>query len=136
MSIEVSSADFNDFSQDFDDFFKPTALSIPEFHQAIFSWENGPFFSTKTFVPQEILSELAMKTQSMAREHHRGSGASAEAGISCGWGGKDGIELSGYATGTVHDDKGNSAQVTVEQKSDGTGNVDVSVRHDEQSRKN
>ena len=55
---------------------------------------------------------------------------SVEVGGKASWGGKNGVEVSGYAKGEVHDDKGNYAKAEVEQKSDGTGNASVSGGHE------
>ncbi len=55
----------------------------------------------------------------------------AEIGGTISWGGEKGVEISGYASGSASDDNGNTADVTVEVNSDGTGSATVSVSHDE-----
>lgn len=55
---------------------------------------------------------------------------SVTVGGTASWGGKEGVQYSGYAKGEVKDNKGNKAEVKVEQKSDGTGNLSVSATHE------
>ena len=50
--------------------------------------------------------------------------ASGTTGLKLKWGGKEGVECSGYIEGQVSDRKGNSFQANATQNSDGTGDVD------------
>lgn len=66
--------------------------------------------------------------------HRRGSGdkgSSIEGGLNVEWGGENGIEIGGYLKGEAHDDKGNYAEIEIEQKSDGTGGLSASAGHKE-----
>ena len=59
------------------------------------------------------------------------AGGSVELGGKIEWGGQNGIEISAYGKAEGHDDKGNTAEISVEQNSDGSGNATVSVSHEE-----
>ena len=53
--------------------------------------------------------------------------ANAEAGLTYTWGDKDGDKLTVSGSVSISDDRGNHADVTVSQNSDGKGSVEASA---------
>lgn len=58
------------------------------------------------------------------------SNVKGEAGVTITWGGENGTEISGYASGSASDDRGNKAGVTFEINDDGSGKASVSASHE------
>ncbi len=129
--MEISSVDV--------DFESSALFSLPEepvsiFHKDIFVPMGDRSCLDRPLFLRTELSALERRTESAARGDRCASmkvGGSGEIGGIIEWGGEKGIEVSGYGKGSVHDDKGNSASVTVEQNSDGTGSARVSGKHSE-----
>ncbi len=97
------------------------------FYQHICSQDYDYRAFGKNITPHVPLNET---TQKMANIFPMGS-VSGEVGVSISWGGENGTEVSGHASGSVSDDNGNKAEVKVEVQSDGSGTASVSASHDE-----
>jgi hypothetical protein len=132
------SCDISQISIDFDEFDKyhqpayNQVLFDKTLHEAIFSPPDYPHPLTRTYAKQEL--EEGYKLQKVLRTSGikpMGS-VSAEAGVSYEWGGKD-SGISGYVNGSARDDNGNKATVEVQVNNDGSGSVDVSVSHYEET---
>jgi hypothetical protein len=61
------------------------------------------------------------------------SNVKGEAGVTITWGGENGTAISGYASGSASDDRGNKAGVTFEINDDGSGKASVSASHEHSS---
>ena len=130
MSIGLGSVDFDDF----DNYGNPFAADNagPKFHEAIFSPDMNCYRQfTRTVVHETNSLKPMMGMQKAGGDYGKDSGYSISGGGSASWGGDNGIEFKGYFNGEIHDSKGNSAEVHVEQKNDGNGRVDFSVHHED-----
>jgi hypothetical protein len=105
----------------------------------IFSQGNESWHFTKNAVNETTTpSELAQRMQRVAHGMKiapRESETSGEVGGTWKWGGKGGPEFNGYLKGKVQDNKGNSAEVKVQQNSDGTGSATASAKHENSNKK-
>lgn len=81
------------------------------------------------------LTTIDSKTQAEARHKllkpMKVSG-SVSGDVTINWGGKDGVSISGGASGEVRDDKGNYAKGEVRQNSNGEGSATISAGHREE----
>lgn len=135
MSSEIGSVGFDEFDLHTDDLLTQEAPTS-NWHEAIFSQELNSKPFTKNAALQTPPADLTHRTNKVAHAHGMNLVAakvdgSGSGGVKIGWGGKNGNEISCYMEGEIRDDKGNSAQVRVEGKNDGTGSAEVSVKHDE-----
>lgn len=78
----------------------------------------------------------AKKMNHLVTECSRGghSGGSVVMGGECTWGGSEGTTYSIYGNLEAHDDKGNHAEASVTQNSDGTGSATISAGHESNSK--
>lgn len=60
------------------------------------------------------------------------TGAKGEVKIEVSWGEKDGAKLTGTASVSADDDKGNYIEISASQDSDGNGKVDVTAGHEKE----
>jgi len=98
----------------------------PLYHEAIFSHESCSQSFTKKAVLCPNLSGTESKTQRIA-SMKVGGGGSVDVNIS--WGGKDGVTVSGGASGEIHDSNGNYAKGEVRHDSNGEGSATISGGH-------
>lgn len=109
--------------------------SIPNFQEVVCGRDDKEYTLTKpvslhfpwTNTQHKIVSLL----EAMFVLNAEGS---VMVGGSMSWGGKDGVEYSGYVKGEVSGG-GNRAEVKVEQNSDGSGRVEASGGYDSASAK-
>ncbi|HEX2583478.1 MAG TPA: hypothetical protein VHL30_05115 [Chlamydiales bacterium] len=136
MSSEVSSVDFDNFDQGFGAFFESTTED-PRFHTIICSQTSENWRFTRTAVLQTTPSELAQRTEQVVRNRTIAIsptyGGSGKIELDIRWGDKEGPTVSVSGKAEVHDNKGNSVDIKVEQKDDGTGNVTISASHKEEN---
>jgi len=59
----------------------------------------------------------------------RAGNGSADVNVTVSWGGKDGVTISGGASGEVYDTHGNYAKAEVKHDSNGEGNATISAGH-------
>ncbi len=106
--------------------------SLPKIiSEAIFSEELPKLKIKKPINTACFLNEIQRKIHScLQKTPLLKTNGSVTVGGSASWGRKEGVQYSGYAKGEVQDNKGNKAEVKVEQKSDGTGNLSVSATHE------
>ena len=81
--------------------------------------------------------EIDQRIQGIARKSGLPIGpmgnVSGEIGGEAKWGGDQGFTISGYLSGKVSDDYGNTASTDVTVRSDGSGSVSASVSHEEKT---
>ncbi len=137
MSFEVTlnSVDFDEFDERYRSLHPNTVVAEDCFHEAIFSASGRAYQAIQAVSLREKPSVIDHKTQRIARNHGIApmGTVSGEVGLSVDWGGKNGTEISGYASGSASDDNGNKVEVTVEVKGDGSGNASASASHDEET---
>jgi hypothetical protein len=134
MSIEINfdSFDFEEIDKYSRSSTSQTTSIEPVFHEAIFYKAGGAILSNRTYSLKKETSETAMKTKKVMHTNFGGiSNFSGEIGGKISWGGENGVQATGYAQGSASDDKGNTAEITVEINSDGTGSASASLIREE-----
>lgn len=114
------------------DYFAAPQMPSSNLHEGIVYPKNDflPMTRTVTLVTERSGSDIKAQKVLQGSIAPMGS-TSAEGGFTITWGGENGTEVSGYISGSASDNSGNTAEVTVEVNSDGSGSADVSVKHEE-----
>lgn len=108
-------------------------ISENSFHKAIYSPLESSSQTINKNYPNRPFSITESKTQRVAQNQMiiPVGNVKGEVGGTISWGGEDGVEISGYVSGSASDDRGNTASIEVEINSDGSGSATVSGSHDE-----
>lgn len=101
-----------------------------DFHESICSQYNGGAIFAKSTALTSHVTELEQRTQRAAKVAPMDANVGVKAEITCEWGGKDGVTVSGSISGSVSDDKGNSVEAKAEIDSDGSGRVSAAAEHE------
>jgi len=107
-------------------------------HESIFSFpsEARMRYASNPLLNKNIAlasaTGLGKKINHLVTECSRGghSGGSVVMGGECTWGGSEGTTYSVYGNFEAHDDRGNYAEASVTQNSDGTGSASISGGHE------
>ena len=112
-------------------------METPEksFHEAICTSSGNPYRFIQATYLNRPLSNIDSKAQKIVQNHRIApmGNINGEIGGKISWGGEDGVQASGYVSGSASDNNGNTVEATVEVNSDGSGNASVSASHEEKT---
>ena len=136
MSSEISLIDFDECDGYSRSPYSASTSNDSSFQERIFVHGSNFQGLARGVTLHIIRSNAEQRVQAAANNRGiapMGASVSGEVGVTVEWGGSKGTEVSGHASGSVSDDKGNAVDATVEVASDGSGSATVSASHEEKS---